>query len=495
MSFEPILILYAFLAVVQLILTMLPGVWYTRKGTVNVEMRRALSGMAFNLLLPAVVFINIAGQVTADTIVSYWPFAMNTCVSTLVGMGLGWVVNEVVGTPRHLRYHVVAACGYGNLNRRVPAGGGLPLMITTAVCDQEKMPFYQALGSECVTVGWGYVAVSSAVVQIFGYPMAKWLLRRRVAPRSFVEVLRDISTISLKGMPRPPSMKEGEVGQAVELAAAGAAPARPHKAASAPHGYPRGQPAAVAAAAAAAQAGELPEAVEEDKALNGAEAGGGAAAREGSGGGGGKGGGAGSGADSDTDDEAAAAGVCLLAAMAACWLLAAAMAVRYVVQGPTVAAVISLIIGCITPLRELFFPVTSAALGFVTGAITSLQSAYVFIASFILGSVMARGPGPGTKTMGLKACLCTVGVRFIILPVVGCLIVIGSIKAGWYMPANPYATPTANQIQNMASMFQNHEKEIGAVIFWEYIIAMLAIPAWMVMFLFLMDRFDLYEGA
>ena len=30
-QFEPILILYAFLAVVQLILTMLPGVWYTRK--------------------------------------------------------------------------------------------------------------------------------------------------------------------------------------------------------------------------------------------------------------------------------------------------------------------------------------------------------------------------------------------------------------------------------------------------------------------------------
>ncbi|EFN53312.1 hypothetical protein CHLNCDRAFT_136993 [Chlorella variabilis] len=207
MSFEPILILYAFLAVVQLILTMLPGVWYTRKGTVNGGMRRALSGMAFNLMLPAVAFINIAGQVTADTIVGYWPFAMNTCVSTLVGMGLGWVVNEVVGTPRHLRYHVVAACGYGNLN--------------------------------------------SAVVQIFGYPMAKWLLRRRVAPRSFVEVLHDMSTVSLKGMPRPPSIKEGE----------------------------------------------LPEAAEEDKALNGAEAGSGAAARKG--GGGGKGGGAEAGSSGD----------------------------------------------------------------------------------------------------------------------------------------------------------------------------------------------------
>ena len=44
-------------------------------------------------------------------------------------------------------------------------------------------------------------------------PMAKWLLRRRVAPRSFVEVLHDMSTVSLKGMPRPPSIKEGEVGR------------------------------------------------------------------------------------------------------------------------------------------------------------------------------------------------------------------------------------------------------------------------------------------
>ena len=50
-------------------------------------MRRALSGMAFNLMLPAVAFINIAGQVTADTIVGYWPFAMNTCVRCVAATG------------------------------------------------------------------------------------------------------------------------------------------------------------------------------------------------------------------------------------------------------------------------------------------------------------------------------------------------------------------------------------------------------------------------
>lgn len=111
MEFNPIVILSAFLAVLQLVrwrggrvavssaypgagspnhglshgtprpaqvLTMLPGVWYTRRGTVNTTMRRALSSIAFNLLLPCVVFINVAGNVSASTIGDYWPFAFNT---------------------------------------------------------------------------------------------------------------------------------------------------------------------------------------------------------------------------------------------------------------------------------------------------------------------------------------------------------------------------------------------------------------------------------
>ena len=50
------------------------------QGSVNTPIRRWLSGRAFNLLLPAVVFVNIAGQVTAENIASYWPFAMNTAI-------------------------------------------------------------------------------------------------------------------------------------------------------------------------------------------------------------------------------------------------------------------------------------------------------------------------------------------------------------------------------------------------------------------------------
>ena len=40
-------------------------------------MRRSLSQISFNLLLPAMSFYNIAAQVSADTIGALWPFAAN----------------------------------------------------------------------------------------------------------------------------------------------------------------------------------------------------------------------------------------------------------------------------------------------------------------------------------------------------------------------------------------------------------------------------------
>lgn len=76
-----------------------------------------------------------------------------------LGMALGWLVTEATGVPKHLRYHVIAASGFANLN-------SLPLMVTAAVCNQERMPFHEALGPRCTTVGFGYVALSLAVNQI-----------------------------------------------------------------------------------------------------------------------------------------------------------------------------------------------------------------------------------------------------------------------------------------------------------------------------------------
>lgn len=50
-------------------------------------------------------------------------------------------------------------------------------------------------------------------------------------------------------------------------------------------------------------------------------------------------------------------------------------------------------------------------------------------------------------------------------------------------------------MQNIASMAGNREREMGSLIFWQYVVAFFAIPAWMVVFLWLMDTFTLFPGA
>ena len=72
-------------------------------------------------------------------------------------------------------------------------------------------------------------------------------------------------------------------------------------------------------------------------------------------------------------------------------------------------------------------------------------------------------------------------------PAAGALIVLGSHSLGiWRALDNVYAfllliqhaVPTANQMQNIASMHCNHESALGTLIFWQYAAAFAALPIW-----------------
>ena len=47
-----------------------------------------------------------------------------------------------------------------------------------------------------------------------------------------------------------------------------------------------------------------------------------------------------------------------------------------------------------------------------------------------------------------------------------------------FMLLMQHAVPTANQMQNIASMSSNNENSIGTLIFWQYIAAFAALPVW-----------------
>lgn len=512
-AFEPILVLYAFLAVVQTVLVMVPGFYYARKGTASVDVRRTLSIVSFNLLLPAMNFFNIISQVSASTIVHYLPFAINTVLSNCTGMMLGWGANEVANTPRHLRYHVIAAAGFGNMN-------SLPLMIVAAICGQQQLPFYQSLGSQCSSVGWGYVALGSAATQILTYPVAIWLLKARPQPpRSFVQLVRLASQrMSRRGtLQSHPSGREA--GPQLEL---GLGRPRFLKTASAPAGAVLWGDLAEARAAAVTTA--RLESVEIGLPADVAPAKDSAHSTqdelgECSGSNGGTSSGAGTpetgaadavGTAGEADGPASTTAAAIVTAgegvplplsrMRRWSTLAWGFTRDNVLKPPCIGAGVGVVFGVISPIKDLFVPEQSAPLGFMMGAIGSIQDALIFVTSFVLGAVLSKGPGPGGRPLGWRPLVLVTAIRMLLLPIIGCVIVIGTWKLGWYHVLNPvyafvllmqWAVPTANQMQNIASMSSNHEKEMGALVFWQYVAALVAIPGWMILFLFLMDKFGM----
>lgn len=137
-SFSPIMIWYSIAVCLQVIIVVFPGVYYSRTGISPPAARRAMSTISFNLLLPAMSFVNIGSQLSRDTLYQIWPFLVNALLSNFTGLMCGWLTCIIFRPPKKFRAHVLTTCGFGNLN-------SMPLLLTQALCGQGSLPFYQCM--------------------------------------------------------------------------------------------------------------------------------------------------------------------------------------------------------------------------------------------------------------------------------------------------------------------------------------------------------------
>lgn len=174
----------------------------------------------------------------------------------------------------------------------------------------------------------------------------------------------------------------------------------------------------------------------------------------------------------------------------------------YVFKPPAVGALSGIVLVCIPTLQNLLFPRQSAELGFISGALLNISNALIFVSSFAVGGAMSKGPGDGTKLIGWGVCAVVCATRFVLLPILGSIIVIGSAKLGIFTPPNPvfliilvlqWCVPTANQMQNIASMYDNYESAMGTLIFWQYLVMLFFVPFWLCINLVLFAAFDVYS--
>jgi len=111
----------------------------------------------------------------------------------------------------------------------------------------------------------------------------------------------------------------------------------------------------------------------------------------------------------------------------------------------------------------------------------------------VLGANLSHGPG--SAQLPLKSILGVVVCRLLLLPMLGCFLVQVAQESGVIQMQDPLAlvvmmvvwsTPTAIMVHSLASVHENGEDEVSALLFWEYAVSVMTLPLCSSAYLYMM---------
>ncbi|CAH8370980.1 unnamed protein product [Eruca vesicaria subsp. sativa] len=156
----------------------------------------------------------------------------------------------------------------------------------------------------------------------------------------------------------------------------------------------------------------------------------------------------------------------------------------------TIAAMIALVIGLITPLRKLIIG-NGAPLGVLQDSVTLVGDGAIPAMTLIIGGNLLKG----MRSSGMKKST-IIGVliaRYILLPISGVLIVRGAYKLD-LITSEPlyqfvlliqYAVPPAMNLGTITQLFGAGESECSVIMLWTYAFASFSLTAWPTFFMWL----------
>ncbi|KAJ0255965.1 hypothetical protein HA466_0089950 [Hirschfeldia incana] len=156
----------------------------------------------------------------------------------------------------------------------------------------------------------------------------------------------------------------------------------------------------------------------------------------------------------------------------------------------TIAAMIALVIGLITPLRKLIIG-NGAPLGVLQDSLTLVGDGAIPAMTLIVGGNLLKG----MRSSGMKKST-IIGVlvaRYILLPISGLFIVRGAYKLD-LITSDPlyqfvlliqYAVPPAMNLGTITQLFGAGESECSVIMLWTYALASVSLTAWPTFFMWL----------
>eukprot|EP00198_Chlamydomonas_reinhardtii_P006546 XP_001695882.1 predicted protein [Chlamydomonas reinhardtii] len=170
---------------------------------------------------------------------------------------------------------------------------------------------------------------------------------------------------------------------------------------------------------------------------------------------------------------------------------------REATSPPLLAILLSVPVGCIRPLQAVFFGGPGAPL-----ALAMLGDCTIPAILLILGATLANGPGAARVPLRVTT-LVTV-TRLAVLPLLGMGLVMGAYAARMYEAPDPIyllvlliqnCAPTAIMVHTMASVHGNCAEEMSTILFYGYMVGIVAIPFWLTLFLFTVKQTFREENA
>ncbi|XP_062111053.1 protein PIN-LIKES 2 [Humulus lupulus] len=392
---------------------------------------KLLSKLVFALFLPCLIFSELGESMTLDNLVYWWFIPVNVLISTAVGCILGYLVVIICRPPPQLNRFTIIMTAFGNT-------GNLPLAVVGSVCHTSDNPF----GPHCNSRGVAYVSFAQWVCVILVYTLVYHMME---PPLEYYEIVEEEGgeieeELPVTNISRPLLVEAEWPGIEDKETEHSKTPfiARIFKSIS------------------SVSQSTLPD-VE---------------------------------VDGESGEKSPRSLRCLAEprVVRRMRIVVEQTPIKHILQPPTIASLLAIIIGLIPLLKGFFFGY-DAPLGFVTNSLEILAAAMVPSVMLILGGMLAEGPNE--STLGLRTTIGISVARLLLLPIFGIGIVTLADKLNFLVAGDrmyrfvllmQYTTPSAILLGAIASLRGYAVKEASALIFWQHLFALFSLSLYIVIY-------------
>jgi predicted permease len=389
---------------------------------------RLLSKLVFALFLPCLIFTELGQSITLQNIALWWFIPVNVLFSTVIGCFLGVAVVLICRPSPQFNRFTVIMTAFGNT-------GNLPLAIVGSVCHTKHSPF----GPHCHSRGVAYVSFAQWVAVILVYTLVYHMMEPPMQYYEIVEEGTEIEEHPISDVSRPllveaewPGIEEKETEHSKTPFVA-----------------------KIFNSISSISQTTFPD------------------------------------LDLAEGNSSSPRSIRCLAeprVVRRIRIVAEQTPVQHVLQPPTLASLLAIIIGMVPQLKAFFFGY-DAPLSFITDSLEILAGAMVPSVMLILGGMLAEGPKE--STLGLRTTIGITVARLLVLPLCGIGVVALADKLHLLVQGDAmyrfvlllqYTTPSAILLGAIASLRGYAVKEASALLFWQHVFALFSLSLYIVIY-------------